>query len=378
MKKILETYDYNKTEINMKITKHQIIKWIICSFKKGAWAPLTVFSIHIISSVLLDMYYVFPYFDIPMHFLGGIAITYFFIECVTCAIRNDILGKPSFIAIILLVFLLTCTTTIFWEFLEWILDVSFQMDMKASLDDTLQDMLFGILGGVVIIGFKLKSRSYIKKKFGPKTDEIYPMDGIKRLCFLKNIIKNPNILVGDYTYYDDFKNPLNFEENVLYHFDFIGDKLIIGKFCAIASGVKFIMNGANHNINAFTTYPFGAFSKGWEAGIDSLENLPTKGDTIVGNDVWIGMEVTVMPGVRIGNGAIIATKSVVTKDVEPYSIVGGNPAKLIKKRFDDEIIELLLKAKWWDWNIEKITENIATLSHNELDKLKELLEIEGE
>lgn len=218
----------------------------------------------------------------------------------------------------------------------------------------------------------------MEKDFGPKTDEIYPMDGIKRLCFLKNIIKNPNIIVGDYTYYDDFKDPLNFEENVLYHFDFIGDRLIIGKFCSIASGVKFIMNGANHNINSFTTYPFGAFAKGWEAGIDSLKNLSTKGDTIVENDVWIGMGVTVMPGVKIGNGSIVATNSVVTKDVQPYSIVGGNPAKLIKKRFDDEIIKLLLEANWWDWNIEKITENIAILSGNELDKLKCLIEMKEE
>ena len=216
----------------------------------------------------------------------------------------------------------------------------------------------------------------MKKNSGPKKDEIYPMDGVKRLCFLKNIIKNPNIIVGDYTYYDDFKNPLNFEGNVLYHFDFIGDKLIIGKFCAIASGVKFIMNGANHNINSFTTYPFGAFGKGWEAGIDSLKNISSKGDTVIENDVWIGMGATIMPGVKIGNGAIVATKSVVTKDVEPYSIVGGNPAKLIKKRFDDEIIKLLLEAKWWDWSIEKITKNIEILSGNELDKLKSLLEMD--
>ncbi len=214
----------------------------------------------------------------------------------------------------------------------------------------------------------------MQNKLGPNPNEVYPMEGIKSLCFLKGIIKNPNIIVGEYTYYDDFENPLNFEKNVLYHFDFIGDKLIIGKFCAIASGVKFIMNGANHKIDGFTTYPFGIFGKGWEAGIPNLQDLPLKGDTVIGNDVWIGMESTIMPGVKIGDGAIIATKSVITRDVPPYTIVGGNPAKVIRKRFDDEIIKLLLKVKWWNWEIEKITKNIKVLCGNDLDNLKDLLE----
>lgn len=210
-------------------------------------------------------------------------------------------------------------------------------------------------------------------KYGPLPNVLYPMEGIKSLCYIKNIIRNKNIIVGDYTYYDDFNNPEHFEKNVLYHFDFIGDKLVIGNFCAIASGVKFIMNGANHNLSSFSTYPFGIFRNGWEAGLESVKDLPYKGDTIIGNDVWIGYEATIMPGVKIGDGAIVATKSVVTKDVEPYTIVGGNPAKVIRKRFNDDVIQLLLKIKWWYWEAEKITENINILCSQDIEKLKELV-----
>ncbi|MEO8401153.1 MAG: CatB-related O-acetyltransferase [Gammaproteobacteria bacterium] len=192
----------------------------------------------------------------------------------------------------------------------------------------------------------------------------YPIENIQRLCFLKNIITNPNIIVGDFTYYDDPDNVDNFLKNVLYHFDFIGDKLIIGKFCQIATGVRFIMNGGNHAITGFSTFPFLAFGNEWS-------NVPlaseTKGDTVIGNDVWIGNSATIMPGISIGDGTIIATNSVVTKDVEPFSIVGGNPAKLIRKRFDDETISKLLKLRWWDWPLKKITEHandIATGNPN--------------
>lgn len=210
--------------------------------------------------------------------------------------------------------------------------------------------------------------------FGPDPRSIYPMDGFNRVCFINNAVKNPNIIVGDYTYYDDPENPHDFEhKNVLYHYDFMGDKLIIGRFCAIATGVKFIMNGANHKIKSFTTFPFGIFGKGWEAGIPKLEDLPYKGDTIVGNDVWIGYDAVILPGIKIGNGAIIAAKSVVTKDIPPYTIVGGNPAIQIRKRFSDEVIEVLEQLKWWDWNIEKVTANISVLTSNDVYKLKELL-----
>src|SRR3990167_5957126 len=180
----------------------------------------------------------------------------------------------------------------------------------------------------------------------------FPLPNSKRLCFLKNIITNPNIIVGDYTYYDDPDDVHNFLKNILYHFDFVGDKLIIGKFCQIATGVRFIMNGGNHDINGFTTFPFRAFGNEWK---DVQLRPESKGDTIIGNDVWLGNSVTIMPGIKIGDGAIIATNSVVTKDVPPYSIVGGNPAKLIRERFDSETTQALLNLKWWDWPIEKIT-----------------------
>lgn len=198
----------------------------------------------------------------------------------------------------------------------------------------------------------------------PNKNQTFPLPHYDRLCFLKNIIKNPNILVGDYTYYDDFEDVHNFEKNVKYHFDFVGDKLIIGKFCQIASGVTFIMNGANHLQDAVSTFPFAIFGEDWK---DAMKGnaYPTKGDTEIGNDVWIGFDATIMPGVKIGAGAIIGSKSVVTKDVEPYSIVGGNPAQLIRKRFTQEKIAELLELKWWDWPVEEITAKLDWLTGKE-------------
>ncbi len=203
----------------------------------------------------------------------------------------------------------------------------------------------------------------------PDKNTIFPLPHYDRLCFLKNIITNPNIVVGDFTYYDDFENVHNFEKNVKYHFDFIGDKLIIGKFCMIASDVRFIMNGANHLTNAISTYPFAIFGSDWANAMDG-KTYPTKGDTIIGNDVWIGYNATIMAGVKVGDGAIIATNSVVTKDVGPYTVVGGNPAREIKKRFPKEHIDILLDLKWWDWSLEKITENVQILTGNDLEALK--------
>lgn len=203
---------------------------------------------------------------------------------------------------------------------------------------------------------------------GPDKNQAFPLAHYNRLCFLKNTIKNPNIIVGDYTYYDDFENVDNFEKNVKYHFDFIGDKLIIGKFCMIASDVTFIMNGANHLTDALTTYPFAIFGNGWENAMEGKQ-YPQKGDITIGNDVWIGYNATIMAGVTIGDGVIIATNSTVIHDVAPYSIVGGNPAKEIRKRFPESTIEKLLDLKWWDWDIEKITKNVHHLTNNELDKL---------
>ena len=203
---------------------------------------------------------------------------------------------------------------------------------------------------------------------GPDKDQKFPLEHYDRLCFLKNIVKNPNIIVGDYTYYDDFENVENFEKNVKYLFDFVGDKLIIGKFCMIASDVKFIMNGANHLTDSLSTYPFSIFGNGWEKAMEG-KTFPQKGNITIGNDVWIGYNATIMAGVTIGDGAIIATNATVVKDVEPYSIVGGNPAKEIKKRFSEETIAKLLELQWWNWDIEKITANVQHLTSNNIDDL---------
>ncbi len=198
----------------------------------------------------------------------------------------------------------------------------------------------------------------------------FPLPNYDRLCFLKNCITNPNIIVGDYTYYDDFENVENFEKNVKYHFDFIGDRLIIGKFCMIASDVKFIMNGGNHLTEALSTYPFAIFGNGWEHAMDN-KSYPHKGDISIGNDVWIGYNATIMAGVTVGDGAIIAANSTVVNDVEPYSIVGGNPARLIKKRFSEDTIAKLLELQWWNWDIDKVTRNVQHLTGNELDRIIE-------
>ena len=205
----------------------------------------------------------------------------------------------------------------------------------------------------------------------PDKDTLFPLENYDRLCFLKNTIKSSNITVGDYTYYDDFENVANFEKNVKYHFEFTGDQLIIGKFCMIASGASFIMNGANHLTNAISAYPFAIFGKDWQQAMDG-KSYPNKGNTTIGNDVWIGHNATIMAGVSIGDGAIIAANATVTKDVAPYTIVGGNPAIVIKKRFSEAVIESLLAIAWWDWPIEKITQNVSLLTSNDFEKLKTL------
>ena len=196
------------------------------------------------------------------------------------------------------------------------------------------------------------------------------MAGFPQVCFIKNTVANPNIVIGDYTYYDDPEDAANFERNVLYHFPFIGDKLIIGKFCALARGVRFIMNGANHKMSGFSTYPFHIFGGGWEAAMPKPGELPYKGDTVVGNDVWLGYESVVMPGVKIGDGAVVASKSVVVKDVPPYSVVGGNPAVLIRQRFPEETVKALLEIAWWDWDAEKITRCLAFILSTDIDALR--------
>lgn len=210
---------------------------------------------------------------------------------------------------------------------------------------------------------------------GPNPADKEPMQGFPQVGFLKNFISSENIIVGDYTYYDDPKGPARFEDNVLYHFPFIGDKLIIGKFCAIARDTRFIMNGANHKTSGFSTYPFQIFANGWEKVMPKEGELPYKGDTEIGNDVWIGYEATIMPGIKIGSGAIVASKSVVTRDVPPYSIVGGNPAKPIKYRFDETTIAALLELAWWDWSAAKITAHLDAIVGCDIHSLQAIAKL---
>ncbi len=179
--------------------------------------------------------------------------------------------------------------------------------------------------------------------YGANPEDKHPLPEFPQIYFIKNTVNNPKIIIGDYTYYDDIEDSENFERNVLYHYPFSQDKLIIGKFCALATGIKFIMNGANHQISGFSTYPFYIFGNGWEKVTPQNDDLPFKGDTVVGNDVWIGYKATIMPGVTVGDGAIIAAGSVVVNDVPAYSIVGGNPARIIKQRFATETIQTLLE-----------------------------------
>lgn len=211
----------------------------------------------------------------------------------------------------------------------------------------------------------------------PNPNEVFP-NGYKTMCFIKNVVKAPNIVIGDYTYYDDTNDPTNFEQhNVLFNYPEFGDKLLIGKFCAIASGTKFIMGSANHRMSSVTTYPFNVFGGRWSDNTpEHLSQLPAKGDIVIGNDVWIGRESIIMPGVRIGDGAVIGAYSVVTKDVPSYSIVGGNPAKFIKKRFHDDLINILLELKWWDFEAEKLVEFLPLLCETDLVKVKQRLEYE--
>lgn len=204
--------------------------------------------------------------------------------------------------------------------------------------------------------------------------KIYPRSGDKKTVYLKNVISNPNIIVGDYTMYHDdtIHDPKEFEtNNVLYQYPINGDKLKIGKFCSIACGTKFLFNSANHALDSLSTYPFPLFFEEWnlekEKVTDAWDN---RGDIVIGNDVWIGYEAVILSGVTIGDGAIIGTRAVVTKDVPPYTIVGGVPAKPIRKRFDEKVIEELLKIKWWDWTEEKIARNIENIKTGCIERLK--------
>lgn len=199
----------------------------------------------------------------------------------------------------------------------------------------------------------------------PDPNRVYPIAGLDSMTYIRPTIKNPNIIVGDFSYFSD----RDFESHVTHHYDFIGDRLIIGKFCQIAAGVTFVMNGANHRMNTATTYPFYIFED-WGQAAPPLSELPIKGDTVVGNDVWIGQNAVVLPGVHIGDGAIIGMNAVVGRDVEPYAVVVGNPARPVRHRFDEELTALLLKLRWWDRSIGEIKTLIPLLSCPDPEKLR--------
>lgn len=205
------------------------------------------------------------------------------------------------------------------------------------------------------------------------SEKIYPRSGDKETVYLKPVISNPNISVGEFTMYNDFVNdPMQFERNnVLYQYPINHDKLIIGKFCSIACGAKFIFNSANHTLSSVSTYPFPIFFEEWGLNIkDVAAAWDNKGDIVIGNDVWIGYEAVIMAGVTVGDGAIIGTRAVVTKDVPPYTIVGGVPAKPIRKRFENEALDELFKIRWWDWPEEKIARNIQAIQSGCLKQLQ--------
>lgn len=208
----------------------------------------------------------------------------------------------------------------------------------------------------------------------PDPNAIFPNE-YGTTCFIRNVIKAPNISVGEYTYYDSEDHPELFEQtNVLFNYPFFGDKLIIGKFCQIAHGTTFIMGAANHRLGSATTYPFNVMGGVWrEISTPHIEELPHKGDTVIGNDVWLGRNCTILPGVKIGNGAIVAACSVVTKDVAPYTVVGGNPARFLKRRFDDGTAALLEELRWWDLPPEELTEIIPVLCDTDMKRAAEKL-----
>lgn len=208
----------------------------------------------------------------------------------------------------------------------------------------------------------------MKNNILPDPNKIYPVPGFDTVTYIKSTITNPNIIVGDFSYFSG----VDFQKHVTHHYEFYGDKLIIGKFCQIAAGVEFIMNGVNHQMNAATTFPFYIL-EGWQQELPPLSQMPIKGDTVVGNDVWIGQNTTILPGVHIGDGAIIGANSVVAKDVSPYTIVAGNPIKVIRKRFDDELVKLLQQYAWWDKSIEEIDALIPILTTNDKDALIQYL-----
>lgn len=215
--------------------------------------------------------------------------------------------------------------------------------------------------------YNQKERAFKRMKNGkhPNPNTIHPIEGYEKEIYVKPTLKNPNIIVGEFTYIADSE----FESHVTHHYEWLGDRLIIGKFCQIGAGVEFVMNGANHQMNAVSTFPFYTL-EGWNMNPPPLSDLPFKGDTVIGNDVWIGQNAVILPGVHIGDGAIIGANCVVGSDVEPYTIVVGNPVQVLRKRFDDELISLMLAWKWWDKPIEEIDALIPLLTNSNLEVVK--------
>lgn len=201
----------------------------------------------------------------------------------------------------------------------------------------------------------------------------YPRSNDKETVYLDRVVSNPNIKVGKYTIYNDFeKDPADFEKNnVLYHYPVNQDRLVIGKFCSIACGAKFLFTSANHAMGSLSNYTFPIFFEEWERKKENVTDAwDNKGDIVIGNDVWIGYDAIIMAGVHIGDGAVIGTRAVVTKDVPPYTIVGGVPARKIKMRFDSQTVEDLLELKWWDWTSEKIKKNLSLIMSGDINGLK--------
>ena len=205
---------------------------------------------------------------------------------------------------------------------------------------------------------------------GPDPDTPYPLAATRQVAFLKNVVNHSMIEIGDYTYYDDPGGPERFVETcVRYHFEHMGDRLVIGRFCALATGVQFIMNGANHALDGLSTYPFSIFGEGWEdPAADWVRG--SRGDTVIGHDVWIGRGATIMPGVRVGNGAVVGAGAVVARDVPDYAVAAGNPARVVKIRFSQDVVERLLRIAWWDWPPERVTASLAAIRSGDIDALE--------
>ena len=236
---------------------------------------------------------------------------------------------------------------------------------NVEVDDLFDDLALET-GGTII------DEKEIRNIKTPAPDYRYPKAGVYYMTNIKPTITRKNIIVGDFSYYTG----KDFESRVTHHYEFLGDKLIIGKFCQIGNNVEFIMNGANHQMNSVSTFPFYVMD-GWKAKSPKEDDLPYKGDTVVGNDVWIGQNVTILPGVHIGNGAIIGANSVVSKDIPSYSVSVGNPCEIKRFRFDDELIKLLNELKWWDKSVDEIKEIIPLLSNPDLDYVKNKIRKQG-